>query len=185
MLTRSRVPADLLQLEITETTLMLEPERAVATLHALHALGVTLSVDDYGTGFSSLSYLRDLPVQELKIDRTFITKLTEHSRDSAIVRSTVDLAHSLGIEVVAEGVENGDVMTLVRSFGCDLAQGYHICKPKPANELTAWLRTQPTQTDDTLFASITCADSSHALSPCSVLPAQPSVDDASPTLARS
>lgn len=151
MLTRSTVPADLLDLEITETTLMLEPEKAIATLHALHELGVRLSVDDFGTGFSSLCYLRDLPVQELKIDRTFITNLTEDSKDAAIVRSTIQLAHSLGLEVVAEGIETGDVMTLLRSFGCDLAQGYHVCKPKSANEFNTWLRTQPTQTE-TLFA---------------------------------
>ncbi len=95
----------------------------------------------------------------MKIDRTFITDLTEHSKDAAIVRSTIELAHSLGLEVVAEGIETGDVMTLLRSFGCDLAQGYHICKPKPAAELNIWLRTQRTQTDDTLFFPTTSTDS--------------------------
>ena len=146
MLATSNVPTDALQLEITETTLMADPEQAIATLHALRRLGVELSIDDYGTGFSSLSYLRDLPVQTLKIDRAFITELTEHSNNAAIVRSTIDLAHALGLRVVAEGVETSEVLTLLRRYGCDIAQGYHICKPRPANELTAWLRNQPTRT---------------------------------------
>ena len=146
MLATSNVPTDALELEITETTLMADPQQAAATLHALRLLGVELSIDDYGTGFSSLSYLRDLPVQTLKIDRTFITELTEYSDNAAIVRSTIDLAHALGLRVVAEGVETSEVLTLLRRYGCDIAQGYHICTPRTADELTAWLRNQPTQT---------------------------------------
>ena len=151
MLTTANVPTDALQLEITETTLMADPQRAIGTLHALRSLGVTLSIDDYGTGFSSLAYLRDLPVQELKIDRAFITDLREHSSDAAIVRSTIDLAHALGFQVVAEGVESDDVLTLLRRYGCDTAQGFHICTPRPANDLTAWLRTHPTRTRAAMY----------------------------------
>ena len=151
MLARANVPTDALQLEITETTLMADPQRAIGTLHALRSLGVTLSIDDYGTGFSSLAYLRDLPVQELKIDRAFITDLREHSSDAAIVRSTIDLVHALGFEVVAEGVESDDVLTLLRRYGCDTAQGFHVCTPKPANDLTAWLRNHPTRTRAAMY----------------------------------
>jgi diguanylate cyclase (GGDEF)-like protein len=142
LLTTAGVPPHLLELEITETTLMVDPPSARATLAAIHALGVKLSVDDYGTGFSSLAYLRDLPVQELKIDRTFVTDLTDDSRGAAIVKSTVDLAHTLGLTVLAEGVENDEAFDLLRSYGCDVAQGFHLCRPKTAAELTRWFRTQ-------------------------------------------
>lgn len=152
LLARSDTSSASLELEITETTLMRDPRNATATLLAIHDLGVTLSVDDYGTGFSSLTYLRDLPVQTLKLDRTFITDLTEHSRDAAIVRSTIELGHSLGLQVVAEGVESAEVMALLRVWNCDLAQGYYICRPKPADELTEWLRTQPIRTHATTWS---------------------------------
>jgi len=146
MLTSSGVPADALHLEITETTLMADPQQAIETLRGLSTLGIELSIDDYGTGFSSLSYLRDLPVQCLKIDQAFITDLTKHSRSAAIVQSTIDLAHALGLRVVAEGVETNAVMTMLQDSGCDVAQGYIISKPLPADELTAWLRSRATRT---------------------------------------
>jgi EAL domain-containing protein (putative c-di-GMP-specific phosphodiesterase class I) len=141
-LTRENVPADALTLEITESTLMSDGPRAIETLDAIHELGISLSVDDYGTGFSSLTYIRDLPVQELKIDRSFVTHLTEKGRDAAIVKSTIELAHALGLHVVAEGVENEEALTVLRQLGCDLAQGYHLCRPRAADELTTWLRSQ-------------------------------------------
>jgi EAL domain-containing protein (putative c-di-GMP-specific phosphodiesterase class I) len=130
LLATAGLPADALELEITETTLMVDPPAATATMKTINRLGVKLSVDDYGTGFSSLAYLRDLPVQELKIDRTFIMELTPDSRSAAIVRSTIELAHTLGLSVVAEGVENADSYALLRRFDCDLVQGYHFCRPK-------------------------------------------------------
>lgn len=146
LLARSDMQSSALQLEITETTLMRDPRRAIATLFAIHDLGVTLSVDDYGTGFSSLTYLRDLPVQTLKIDKRFITDVADLSRDAAIVRSTIELGHSLGLQVIAEGVESEQLMRLLRGWNCDLAQGYHVCRPKPADELTEWLRRRPIRT---------------------------------------
>jgi diguanylate cyclase (GGDEF)-like protein len=142
VLAGARLPPDALELEITETTLMVDPVAATETLGMISRLGVKLSVDDYGTGFSSLVYLRDLPVQELKIDRSFIIDLTPDSRSAAIVRSTIDLAHTLGLSVVAEGVENADSFALLRRFDCDLVQGYHFCRPRSADDLTRWLRAQ-------------------------------------------
>ena len=141
-------PADRLTLEITESALMTDREGALATLGAIRDLGITLSVDDYGTGFSSLTYLRDLPVQELKIDRTFVIHVAEDRSDAAIVKSTIDLAHSLGLTVVAEGVEDSLALAMLDEYGCDVAQGYYLGRPVPACELSAVLiagrtRTQP------------------------------------------
>jgi diguanylate cyclase (GGDEF)-like protein len=146
ILARENFPAAALTLEITESTLVSDGPRALAILDAIHDLGITLSVDDYGTGFGSLTYIRDLPVQELKIDRTFVTSLTTGSRDATIVKSTIDLAHALGLHVVAEGIENAEAQTLLTQLGCNLAQGYHLGRPKGADELTAWLRTRPVRT---------------------------------------
>jgi diguanylate cyclase (GGDEF)-like protein len=126
------VPADALVLEITETMIMIDPERSNRTLNALSALGIKLSIDDYGTGQCSLAYLRDLPVQELKLDRSFVQHIVTKDRDAAIVRSTIELAHSLGLVLVAEGVEDLESAELLRSMGCDVAQGYYFGRPQPA-----------------------------------------------------
>jgi diguanylate cyclase (GGDEF)-like protein len=127
-----------LTLELTENTLMADPERCRATLLRLSEIGVQLSIDDYGTGYCSLSYLQNLPVDELKLDRSFLTDLT-HGPGAAIVRSTVDLAHALGLRLVAEGVEDEPSLELLRRSGCDIAQGYHLGRPQPADELTCRL----------------------------------------------
>jgi EAL domain-containing protein (putative c-di-GMP-specific phosphodiesterase class I) len=131
-LVEAGVPADALILEITETMIMIDPERSNRTLNALSALGVKLSIDDYGTGQCSLAYLRDLPVQELKLDRSFVRHIVTKDRDAAIVRSTIELAHSLGLVLVAEGVEDLESAELLRSMGCDVAQGYYFGRPRPA-----------------------------------------------------
>ena len=138
-LERHDVPPDRLCLEITETTLMADPLRARQILCALHDHGVRVAVDDYGTGYSSLAYLRDLAVHELKLDRGFIGNVRVDDRASAIVRSTVDLAHSLGLSLVAEGVEDEETAQLIATFGCDVAQGYLYSRPLPPHELEAWL----------------------------------------------
>jgi diguanylate cyclase (GGDEF)-like protein/PAS domain S-box-containing protein len=135
---RSIDPA-LLLLEITETALMADPAAALKSLTALKDLGVGLAVDDFGTGYSSLTYLKKFPIDELKIDRSFINGLGSDSGDSAIVGSCIDLAHAVGIRAVAEGVETlGQVQTLT-AMGCDLAQGYHFARPLPAPLLKEWL----------------------------------------------
>jgi diguanylate cyclase (GGDEF)-like protein len=139
------LPARALELELTEDTLMADPVRSKQVLAELRTLGVRLSVDDYGTGYSSLAYLQELAVDELKLDKSFVMRMTEDAGADAIVRTTVDLAHSLGLTMVAEGVENETALLGLARLGCDLAQGYHISKPLPAEQLTGWLhaRIQP------------------------------------------
>ena len=121
-------------LEITEDCFIADPEQAMLILERLRALGVELSIDDYGTGFSSLTYIRRLPVTELKLDRTFLTGAPRDRRAVSVIRSTVDLAHSLGLRIVAEGIENLDALALVDNLGCDAAQGYLMGRPVPASD---------------------------------------------------
>ena len=135
------VPADRLRLEITEGSVMDQPDRALATLQELAAVGVGLSVDDFGTGYSSLAYLQRLPVNELKIDRSFVLGLAQSASDGEIVRSTVGLGHNLGLSIVAEGVEDESSLSFLREVGCDIAQGFFIAKPMPADSLTDWATT--------------------------------------------
>jgi EAL domain-containing protein (putative c-di-GMP-specific phosphodiesterase class I) len=142
LLTRHGVPSERLTLEITESSVMADPARAVTVLHRLRELGVRLSVDDFGTGYSSLSYLKRLPVQEVKIDRSFVTGLGVGSDDLAIVRSIIDLGGHLGLEVVAEGVEDQPTWDLLRSMGCHLVQGWHLSPALPASQLPEWLAMQ-------------------------------------------
>ncbi|GAB7193475.1 EAL domain-containing protein [Kineococcus sp. NUM-3379] len=142
LLRRHRVPGDRLTLEITEGSVMSDPARSVAILHELRALGVRLSVDDFGTGYSSLSYLKRLPVQEVKIDRSFVGGLHEGSDDVPIVRSIVDLGRHLGLDVVAEGVEDQATWDLLASMGCDLVQGWHLGRPVPVAEFLPWLQAR-------------------------------------------
>jgi len=127
-----------LTLEITESAVMSRPESALTLLSRLHDIGIKLSVDDFGTGYSSLSYLKKLPVSELKIDQSFVAGITENEDDAVIVRSTIDLGHNLGLEVVAEGVEDSETLDLLAIFGCDVAQGYYVSRPLPAGEFVAW-----------------------------------------------
>jgi EAL domain-containing protein (putative c-di-GMP-specific phosphodiesterase class I) len=126
-------------LEITESGFMEEPEHALAILHRLHDLGLSLSIDDYGTGYSSLAYVKKLPVNELKIDRAFIMNMTHNKGDEMIVRSTIDLGHNLGLSVVAEGIDDEATLEMLRQLGCDYAQGFLISKPMPAAAFVEWL----------------------------------------------
>lgn len=134
-----KVDPALLLLEITETALMSDPSAALESLTALKNLGVGLAVDDFGTGYSSLTYLKKFPIDELKIDRSFIMGLGSDAGDSAIVGSCIDLAHAVGIRAVAEGVETPGQLETLRAMGCDLAQGYHFARPLPAPQLKEWL----------------------------------------------
>jgi diguanylate cyclase (GGDEF)-like protein len=138
LLVKHRVPAEAFCLEITESAIMDDPQRAQATLDRLSALGFKLSIDDFGTGYSSLAYLKRLPVDELKIDKSFVMSMETDADDAKIVRSTIDLAHNLGLTVVAEGVENAKIWDMLRELNCDLAQGYHMGKPMPASEFQKW-----------------------------------------------
>jgi diguanylate cyclase (GGDEF)-like protein len=132
-------PPGALVIEITESDAMRDPDRSLVVLGALQSRGVRLSIDDFGTGHSSLAYLDRLPVHEVKIDQSFVFRLEKDAADSTIVRATINLAHDLGLRVVAEGVENGLAQSLVAEMGCDLYQGYGLARPMPARELVAWL----------------------------------------------
>ena len=132
-----QVPTSGFCLEITESAIMDDPQRAEATLNKLSAQGFKLSIDDFGTGYSSLAYLKRLPVNELKIDKSFVMGMEHDQSDAKIVRSTIDLAHNLGLTVVAEGVENAAILAQLGELHCDEAQGYHMSKPVPATDFMA------------------------------------------------
>ena len=139
LLRQHGLAAHLLRLEITESMIMADPARALAVLVTLQQLGVALSIDDFGTGYSSLSYLQRLPVDELKIDRSFITDMVVNTSDGVLVRSAIELGHSLGLSVVAEGVEDQVTADALAALGCDVAQGYHLSRPITAAALSGWL----------------------------------------------
>jgi len=138
----SIVPA-CLTLELTESAVMTDTKKAFDSLSKLDKMGVKLAIDDFGTGYSSLDYLKRLPVDELKIDRSFVIDMATSKDDAAIVRSTIDLAHNLGLNVVAEGVEDQSALDLLTEMGCDTMQGYFTCRPLPANEISEYLSKFP------------------------------------------
>ncbi|KQY90447.1 bifunctional diguanylate cyclase/phosphodiesterase [Pelomonas sp. Root1444] len=138
LLAPREVPPAALCLEITESAIMDDPERALSTLEQLHAMGLKLSIDDFGTGYSSLAYLKRLPVDELKIDKSFVMAMERDLDDARIVRSTIELAHNLGLSVVAEGLETAKAWAMLARLGCDEGQGYFICKPMPQEQFIAW-----------------------------------------------
>lgn len=140
LLTAYQVPAEQLIFEITESGVMLNPEVALQVLQGLRACGISLSVDDFGTGYSSLAQLKRMPVQELKIDQSFIRDLDDDSEDSVIVRSTIEMSHSLGLKVVAEGVEYERSLHLLKRWQCDAVQGYLISRPLPAQAFATWMK---------------------------------------------
>lgn len=152
--TRHAVPVSALTLEVTESAIMDDPVRAQDNLQRLRELGLRLSIDDFGTGYSSLAYLKRLPVSELKIDKAFVLNMDKNTDDAIIVRGTIDLAHNLGLKVVAEGVEGEVAQAMLAAWGCDVAQGYHISKPLAAAALETWLT-----------ARAACVDAGPPLSP--------------------
>jgi predicted signal transduction protein with EAL and GGDEF domain len=133
------VAASQLTVEVTETALMAELHEAQSTLHSLSELGIAISLDDFGTGYSSMAHLRRLPVSEVKIDRSFTSRIAEDPEDHAIVRSIIDLGHDLGLRVVAEGVEDEQTQRLLAQAGCDIAQGWLVARPMPSHQVPAWL----------------------------------------------
>ena len=143
LLEERNVMASSLTLELTESAIMSDPFRAVTVLTELRAMGVRLSIDDFGTGYSSLAYLKRLPVTEIKIDRSFISNVTSDEDDAAIVLSTIQLAESLRLGVVAEGVETAATFEALIGFGCRRVQGFFLARPLPAKELEQWLRDRP------------------------------------------
>jgi diguanylate cyclase (GGDEF)-like protein len=139
------IPAKWLELEITESAFMTDPTRAMAILDRLSFMGVRLSLDDFGTGHSSLSYLQRLPVNEVKIDRSFVMNMATDENDATIVRATIELGRNLGLETVAEGVETPQIWNQLMALGCDMAQGYYLTRPVPAPELWTWMESRPAQ----------------------------------------
>jgi EAL domain-containing protein (putative c-di-GMP-specific phosphodiesterase class I) len=141
-LERWKIPAHLLELEITESMIMADPPRAHRLLTELAAVGVKLSIDDFGTGYSSLAYLKNLPVNQLKIDRTFVCNMSRDPLDTVIVRSMIELGHNLGLRVIAEGIEDGETWEQLASLGCDSGQGYLLARPMPAGQVESWMRAK-------------------------------------------
>lgn len=140
LLETERASASWFTFEITESAIVEDPAHAARNLERLHALGCRLAIDDYGTGYSSLAYLRRLPVQEIKIDKSFVTALARDASDEIIVRSTVELGHNMGLVVVAEGVEDDATFARLRALECDMAQGYWVSRPLGLVDFDAWLR---------------------------------------------
>jgi len=137
MLRRHEVAPERLTLEITETMLIINPERSLRILHRFAEMGIGISIDDFGTGYSSLSYLRQMPAGEIKIDRSFVLDMLNNGNDAVIVQAAITLAHNLGLKVVAEGVESLEVAERLRELGCDLMQGFHFSKPLPPEDFFA------------------------------------------------
>ena len=143
ILEQEDTPAEALELEITESALIADPEHATVTLERIRNLGVQIAVDDFGTGFSSLSHLRRLPLHALKIDVSFVRNMLKSAQDRVIVESTVGLAHNLGLSVVAEGIEDEPTLAALRAIGCDEGQGYFIAPPMDAAEASRWMQASP------------------------------------------
>jgi len=139
LLNKHKVQPEDIVLELTETSVMTDPENAMSVLKSLADNGVKIGIDDFGTGHSSMSYIQQLPVYEIKIDRSFVMKMDQVSGDEVIVRATLNLSHDLGYKVVAEGIENQNVLDRLGAMGCDLAQGYHIARPMPLEALMEWI----------------------------------------------
>jgi diguanylate cyclase (GGDEF)-like protein len=142
LLSRTRSPASALTLEITEGSIMADPVGSLTILNELHSLGVKLSIDDFGTGYSSLSRLRELPIHEMKIDKSFVQRVSTDPRDRAVVRSAIQLGRALDLQVVAEGVEDRETYACLRREGCDIIQGYLVSRPLPAADLSVWLASR-------------------------------------------
>jgi diguanylate cyclase (GGDEF)-like protein len=142
-LARAKIEPHWLTLELTETAIMSDADRALTTLSRLNSMGVRLSVDDFGTGYSSLAYLKRFPVDEIKIDKSFVMDMLDDASDAVIVRSTIDLAHNMGMKVVAEGIETQDAWDTLAVLGCNIGQGYHMCRPCPAADFEKWVHESP------------------------------------------
>ncbi len=132
-------PASLI-LEVTEGAMMMNPKKSMEILNEFHQLGFGVSIDDFGTGYSSLAYLKNLPADEIKIDKSFVMNMANDKKDASIVKAAVDLAHTLGLKIVAEGVEDEKTLDILTEMGCDYAQGYYMAKPMPCDDLMLWIQ---------------------------------------------
>jgi len=139
MAAENKVQLNKIIMELTETAVMYDPEDALRIMNDLSEAGIRLSIDDFGTGYSSLSYLKRLPVDEIKIDRSFVMEMAKNNDDQVIVNTTLMMGHNLSLEVVAEGVEDEATLYKLKDMGCDLAQGYHIARPMPSHDFFTWI----------------------------------------------
>ena len=139
LLASNDVPPDRLVMEITESTIMMDKDRALQILTRLADMGVRLSIDDFGTGYSSLAYLSKMPVKEIKIDKSFVMDMENNKSNSVIVHATIELGHNLGLEVVGEGVENAEVLGILGRLNCDSVQGFHLLRPVDGPAFDEWL----------------------------------------------
>jgi EAL domain-containing protein (putative c-di-GMP-specific phosphodiesterase class I) len=142
MLSRHGVAPDQLRLEITEGVVLVDPKASLPQLRKLREMGIGLSLDDFGTGYSSMTHLRSLPVDQIKVDRQFVSAMTTTEEDGFIVRAAIELGHNLGMSVVAEGIEDAGTLAEIVAAGCTLAQGYYFSKPLPAAEVLPWVRAK-------------------------------------------
>ena len=139
LLKSCEIDPSILTFEITESSMMDDKKRTFEMITKLHDLGIHISIDDFGTGYASLAYIKQLPTDEIKIDKSFVMDMLDDDNDGIIVRSTIDLAHNMGLRVTAEGIHNKDVLDLLEILGCDMGQGFYICPPLPAEEITGWI----------------------------------------------
>ncbi len=154
-LTKHTLESQYLTLEITENGMMANPGRSIEVLNKLNEMGVRLSIDDFGTGFSSLSYLKQLPVNEIKIDKSFVIDMVENENDATIVRSTIELGHNLGLKVIAEGVESLNTFAMLRKNNCDFCQGFYVSKPMSAQDFSRWMKKQIPHTQNQIIFNST------------------------------
>jgi EAL domain-containing protein (putative c-di-GMP-specific phosphodiesterase class I) len=138
LLAHHNLSAQMLELEVTESAIMLDPPRAHSMLSQLHALGIRIAIDDFGAGYTSLAQLKNLPIDELKIDKSFVLTMQSDPSNALIVKSVIDLGHNLGMSVVAEGVETADALNVLTGYRCDIAQGYHLLRPQSAEDFLCW-----------------------------------------------
>jgi EAL domain-containing protein (putative c-di-GMP-specific phosphodiesterase class I) len=149
-LNKHQLSAEHLSLEVTESAVMYDIEKAVELLAALRQLGIRLAMDDYGTGYSSMAQLKRLPIHEMKIDKSFVMDLHHNKDDTIIVRSTIELGHNMGLILIAEGVESPEILQLLRQYGCDIAQGYGIGRPMPIDKFEQWWQQYHQQENQTI-----------------------------------
>jgi diguanylate cyclase (GGDEF)-like protein len=148
LLASSNVPASYITFEITEGSIIKDPDRAMEVLVRLAKMGINISIDDFGTGYSSLAYLKKMPASELKIDQSFVQDMLKNENDEVIVRSTIELAHNMGLKVVAEGVEEKEIVARLKLLGCDIIQGFYYSTPLTGNDCTDWLRSYALKNGD-------------------------------------
>ena len=140
LLKEHKLPGESIVMELTESTLLVDPLRAVDIINQLGEIGIKVEIDDYGTGYSSLAYIKSLPISALKIDRSFVTDILKDPTNQVIVSSTIKMAHTLGLQTVAEGVEDEATLMLLRRYGCDMIQGFYYAKPIAEADVVSWLK---------------------------------------------